>query len=116
MGSRWLGKLFSFRSSQKSNRRKALSRRPLQPLLELLEARVVPTVFDWFPTAAGTYAWTDHNNWRVGGTTTASYPNSTADTANVNIDIAGNQTLNLNGTITVGTINLGDAAGSSTLL
>lgn len=65
----------------------------------------------WVPTAAGTYDWGATANWNP-----TTVPNSTTAVANVNIDIAGAQTINLaTGTAanrTINDLNLGDAAGT----
>jgi autotransporter-associated beta strand protein len=63
--------------------------------------------YTWTPTAAGTYNWDNsgpQNNWGSG------FPNVIDDVANLNINLAGAETVNLNQAITVGTINLGDNA------
>ncbi len=58
----------------------------------------------WVPTAGATYDWNDNGNW------TGNYPNGTGYVADLHIDLAGDQTVNLNTTITAGTIKLGDSA------
>lgn len=82
------------------------------PILELerLEERLTPAVYNWLPTAAGTYNWNDGTNWSGIG-----YPNAADDIANIQLDITGNQTIRLNQTVTVATINLGDTVGFSTI-
>ncbi len=72
---------------------------------------LTPTVIagtdTWSPTAAGTeYGWNDPANWA----STTQFPNGIGDVANVNINIAGAQTILLNAPITVGTLNFGDSA------
>lgn len=63
--------------------------------------------YTWTPTAGGTYSWID-SNW---GTT--EYPNAVGDIANLSIDIAGDQIVQLNRGITIGALNIGDASGTS---
>lgn len=70
--------------------------------------------YTWTPTANGTYNWNNastQNNWGQG---TASFPNAIDDVANMNIDIAANQTVNLNQAITVGSLTIGDSSGAQT--
>lgn len=83
----------------------------------------------WAPSAAGTYYWYDTNYgdanfprtpaWGVTGLGTDAspfvlnpIPNAAGDTANLNIDILGNQLIFLNAPTTLGILNLGDADGS----
>jgi hypothetical protein len=61
----------------------------------------------WSQTAAGTYDWPDNANW--GGNP---FPDA-GGTANLGIDIAGAQTINLNQLITLGGMTIGDATGTS---
>lgn len=63
--------------------------------------------FIWNQTAtSSTYNWNTTANW-TGAVT--GFPNAAGDVANVNIDIAGNQTIRLRQDITLGMLNLGDA-------
>lgn len=79
-------------------------------LLGLSGASILPAADDtWVPTAGGTYSWDDPANW-ISGT---QFPNGIDNVANVDIDIAGTQTLELNQAITLGTLNLGDSNSSS---
>ncbi|MCX6879503.1 MAG: autotransporter-associated beta strand repeat-containing protein [Verrucomicrobia bacterium] len=60
----------------------------------------------WIPTTAGTYEWDDPLNWTDG------IPNVAGEIANLNLNLAGAQTINLNQVTTVGAINLGDAGST----
>jgi fibronectin-binding autotransporter adhesin len=60
----------------------------------------------WVPTASGTYDWNSNGNW------SAAFPNATDAAANINIDIAGDQTINLNQSVTVGALTLNDSGAS----
>ncbi|RBP42460.1 putative secreted protein with PEP-CTERM sorting signal [Roseimicrobium gellanilyticum] len=63
--------------------------------------------FTWDETAASsTYNWNVNANWTG---VVAGFPNAEGDVANVNIDIAGNQTIRLRQDITLGVLNLGDS-------
>jgi len=81
-------------------------------VLSLLALVLVPSLahaaaYTWTPTAGGTYNWDTAANW--GG---VAYPNANQDVANMNIDLLGNQVVNLNQAIIVGTLNIGDTAGA----
>lgn len=71
---------------------------------------VMGATYTWNQTAAGTFSWVTTSNWTPTG-----FPDLLGDVANLNIDIAGNQTVNLDALITLGTLNIGDAVGTSTL-
>jgi autotransporter-associated beta strand protein len=63
--------------------------------------------YTWTPTATGTYAWNDTTSkWTTG------FPNAIGDVANLNINLAGAQTINLGTGITIGTLNLSDTTTS----
>ncbi|MEZ0276504.1 MAG: autotransporter-associated beta strand repeat-containing protein [Roseimicrobium sp.] len=63
--------------------------------------------FTWAQTASSsTYNWNAPANWTG---SVAGFPTVAGDVANVNIDIAGNQTIRLRQDITLGVLNLGDA-------
>lgn len=59
--------------------------------------------YTWAPTGSGSYNWTD-NQWGGG------YPNAIGDLAIFTTDITGNQTINLNTNITLGSLIIGDSA------
>lgn len=80
------------------------------------QAASAQSTYTWTPTAASTgYAWTTlaQDNWGTG--VGGGYPTFAGDVANVNIDIAGAQTISLGFFVTVGTLNLGDATGGSAI-
>ena len=62
----------------------------------------------WTPTTAGTRDWNDVGNW--GG---VSFPNSTGGAANISADFTGDQIINLNEAVTLGTLTINDT-GSGT--
>ncbi|QEL19196.1 NHL repeat-containing protein [Limnoglobus roseus] len=74
---------------------------------EPLESRDTPTTFTWAPTEPGNYDWTNKANWGGSG-----YPNAAGDVANITSTLLGNQVINLNDPITIGSITIG---GSSTV-
>ena len=66
----------------------------------------------WTETATGSFDWNTDGNWD-----SSPYPNAVDADANISIDFANPQTVNLNEAITVGTINFEDngaTTGSST--
>ena len=68
----------------------------------------------WTPTAAGTYNWNNassQDNWGTGAG--GAFPNGIGAVANLGIDIAGAQTINLNAAITLGSLTYGDLSGNS---
>jgi len=72
--------------------------------------------YTWTQTAGVPYNWDNsgaEDNWGTGAG--GAFPNALDDTANVNIDLVGNQTINLNQAITIGTLNMGDTSGAQTL-
>jgi autotransporter-associated beta strand protein len=79
-------------------------------MMELLERRVVPTVYTWTPTGPGPFHWFDPANW----TPNTGFPNSPADVANVTSALTSNETINLDIPIHVGTLNVGASSGTST--
>jgi len=56
----------------------------------------------WVPTAAGTYDWNSNGNW------SAAFPNATDAVANISGDFTGAQVINLNQSITVGSLTTED--------
>lgn len=69
-------------------------------------------VFTWNQTApSATYNWPNAANW--GG---LGFPNANGDTANIDINIVGSQTIRLQQNIAIGTLNYGDSNGDNPLL
>lgn len=71
-------------------------------------------VDQWIRTAGGTQSWSSSSNWLRAPLPGFAVPNQGGDIANIVADITANQLINLNGTVTIGTLNLGDINGSST--
>ncbi len=65
----------------------------------------------WVPTTAGTFDWTHSANWNP-----AAIPNSVGGLAQQNINIAGDQTVNVNTAVTLGELVVGDSSGSQNTL
>lgn len=61
----------------------------------------------WNKTAAGPYSWSDNANWGDGS---GAFPNSAGATASINTALTANQTINLGGNVTVGSLSLGSAS------
>ena len=90
---------------------------PKRPVIKLIltagmAAFVSPlvhaTAYTWTPTAAATYSWDNPtSNW------TSGFPNAIGDTANIGVDFAGAQTINLNQAIKVGSLTINDTGVSS---
>src|SRR5690606_19064271 len=74
--------------------------------------------YNWTPTTApGTYNWDNsgaQNNWGTG--IGGAFPNAATDFANINVDFTGSSQavlINLNQTITVGSLTLNDLGSYS---
>ena len=65
---------------------------------------VIPGGFTWTSATAGTKQWNTAGNWA-----SVSVPNAAAIGVRVNNDIAGDQTIQLTGTTTLGSLDLGDS-------
>jgi autotransporter-associated beta strand protein len=70
-----------------------------------------PPGFTWVPTVGGAYDWTNTANWNP-----ATVPNTVGGIAYKNINITGNQTVNVNTPVTLGEIVVGDNSGTQTTL
>ena len=68
---------------------------------------VVPTGATWLPTAAGSHPWNTLANWSINPV-----PNAAGVTLRINNNIAGNQTINLATSATLGNLFLGDSNGT----
>jgi len=62
-----------------------------------------PSVFQWVPDAAGTFAFNSNTNWAGGA-----FPDATGAFANMTKNLTGDQVVNLNTQITVGSLSFGD--------
>lgn len=73
--------------------------------------------FDWGVSQSGlpgVYSWQHLFNWNANALhqSPLSVPSSAGDIANLNLlNLLGNQTINLNDTVTLGTLNIGDLSG-----
>ncbi|MEY3898044.1 MAG: hypothetical protein RLZZ214_3565 [Verrucomicrobiota bacterium] len=65
---------------------------------------VIPGGFTWTSATAGTKQWNTTSNWASG-----TLPNAAAISVRVNNDISGDQTIQLTGATTVGSLDLGDS-------
>src|SRR5687768_5033167 len=91
------------------------SKRKIQiaSLVALMSVPAFADTYTWAPTAGGTYSWINSAHWTVGGNPTASFPNSTSDSAVLSVDIAGDQNIPLNTPITLGSLTLNDVNSTS---
>lgn len=63
----------------------------------------------WFNGTGGTQVWNSGPNWSP-----ATVPNASGDIANIVANITANQIIDLSGSITIGTLNLGDFSSNQT--
>ena len=87
-----------------ARRRQAVMRAIVDPL----EQRQLLTAFTWVPSTAGTFNWNTNATWDQ----PAAFPNAIGDSGNLNVNISGNQTINLNQGITLKTLTAGDSASA----
>jgi autotransporter-associated beta strand protein len=80
------------------------------------------TIVDWGVSQSGTpgvYSWQLLSNWNATGVhaPASAFPSAIGDTANLNfLNLSGNQTVNLNGAVTLGTLNIGDTIGQQSYI
>lgn len=67
------------------------------------------TISRWINSTGGAQFWNSGPNW-----TNLTVPNSSGDIASVVANIGANQIIDLSGTITIGTLNLGDFSSNQT--
>jgi sugar lactone lactonase YvrE len=101
----WGGALTA-RIHRKARRGPRTTRRP-PPRLEALEPRLAPATYTWSQTGPGTFNWNDAANW--GG---AGFPGAAGDVANLTAALTGNETVNLNVPVTLGTLTVGSSAAA----
>lgn len=65
------------------------------------------TAQTWTPTSGGSFDWNNDSNWSA-----SPFPNAVGATANIDADLAGDQTIQLNQAVTVGTLTLNDTGGA----
>jgi autotransporter-associated beta strand protein len=70
---------------------------------------VIPGGFTWTTATAGTKQWNTTSNWASG-----TAPNAVAIGVRVNNDISGDQTIQLTGVTTLGSLDLGDSNSTHT--
>lgn len=70
---------------------------------------VIPGGFTWTTVSAGAKQWNTAGNWASGTT-----PNAVALSVRVNNDISGDQTIQLTGMTTLGSLDLGDSNSTHT--
>lgn len=94
----------------------------LAALTPFLTAPVQAATVDWGVSQSGTpgiYSWQHLYNWNAVGLhqTPLAVPNAVGDIANLNLlNLAGTQTINLDGAVTLGTLNIGDTTGQQSYL
>ena len=84
----------------------------LRRSLDKLEERIVPATYTWTQTAPGSFDWNNPANWGGG----SSYPANPGDVANLTAALAGDETINLNVAVTIGTLTLGSTSSSGAFI
>ncbi len=62
--------------------------------------------YNWAKTSGGTYNWNANASWSPN----TGFPNAAGDYANLQVEIAAAQTINLNQAITIGRLSIGDTS------
>ncbi len=70
-----------------------------------------PAGSSWVPTTGGSFNWTDTANWNP-----TTVPNTVGGIAYKNLNLTGDQTVNVNTTVTLGEMVVGDSSGSENTL
>jgi autotransporter-associated beta strand protein len=76
--------------------------------VETLEARWLLSSYVWNNLSSASANWSTAANWTPG----TSYPQTSADSANLNVDVTVNQAVSLGANVTVNSLTLGDSADS----
>lgn len=74
----------------------------------LLPLGAAADTFTWQPTASGTYEWAASANWNP----STGFPNAVGDIANMNVNLAGTQTVEIGLPVTLGKLTLGDSSST----
>ena len=83
--------------------RSAIAAAAAAALLSVTSVKAVD--YTWLPTSGGTFNWQTPSNWSPSG-----IPNSTGDSANLNIGITANQVIGLNAPTTLAAMTIGSSA------
>ncbi len=101
------------RAGKKTRKPSALAGSIAAVAASLLTLSALPSeaaTYSWLPTGAGPFAWDDTANWQPN----TGFPNAQDDIAILSLaDLTANQVINMTAAITIGTLQLGDALGSS---
>ena len=80
-----------------------------------IPSRALAATVDWGVSQSGEpgiYSWQVLDNWTDAGQPVTAVPNAIADVANLNLrHLTGNQIINLDGLVSIGTLNIGDSNG-----
>lgn len=95
-----------FSHSQTNQTPKERLRKVAWHTVEALESRQLLSTSTWNNLATAAPGWNVNANWSP----STAYPNSASASANMNVDVAVNQTVSLGANITVNALTLGDTA------